>query len=232
MNHEEVIILNVGTFVQKFINLINKGFGAKIDYTGFEYFKVEDQGVNFRLTLKLNEYTTIYADTAGEDVSSWVVTIGNTQKGRNSSNLSEYIVELFEWVSEEFGENIHSIKFSMNSSEFSSCELCMDTDGEFDIVWVLISPKFEGVRFLDKLEKNKFYYKHLLSKRKSKEELSFGEAYYFALKYYNNGGDGFVECTDPRDFEKEKSEGKLFTKKSMLKDFKIYKDICDDRMGW
>lgn len=232
MNHEDTIVTNVGAYIQKLVNLINKGFGATINYTGFEYFIIEDSGSNYKLTLKLNEYTSIVVDTVDKDISSWVVTIGKTQKGRTSSKLEAYISSLFKYLIGEFGENTRSVTFTMEYGKHSDSVLCADTSGEFDITWAFIKPTEGFSSYLDELEANKFHYKHLLLKKKSDEPLSFGEAYYFALKNYNKGGDGFVECTGPEDFEKEKQRGKVFTKKTMTEDFKIYKSICDDRMGW
>lgn len=231
VNHEDIIVYNVGAYIQEFVNIISTVFGAKINYTGFEYFEVGDQGKNFRLTLKLNEYTTIVADTVDKNIDSWVVTIGSKQKGKSSLKLKSYIVSLFDYLTGEFGENIRSVTFTMEQGKPSSCNLCMGTDGEFDIVWAIIRPS-GFLSYLEELDVNKFHYKHLLLKEDSNTPLLFGEAYYLALKHYNDGGDGFVECTDPKDFDRQKTEGKIFTKKKMLKDFKLYKSICEDRKGW
>ena len=113
VNHEDIIVYNVGAYIQEFVNIISTVFGAKINYTGFEYFEVGDQGKNFRLTLKLNEYTTIVADTVDKNIDSWVVTIGSKQKGKSNLKLKRYIVSLFDYLTGEFGENIRSVTFTM-----------------------------------------------------------------------------------------------------------------------
>lgn len=227
---EETIILEVGKYAQTFAKLLEKFFDLRTDYTGFRYFKISD--LNDRYEIELNCISNKIAyivEVNPSNYSSWTLNKVFSRVSETNPELNTYVVDLLEFVIKEFGSNIHSIVFSMERDTPSSVSKL--SSGEEVICWALFKPSdFES--YLGELKANEYHYKHLLEKAGNNDPLSFGEAYYFAEEHYNNGGDRFVECTDPRDFERYLKDGYKYTKKSMLKDFKQWKDVCTDRMGW
>lgn len=217
MNRENLIISKVGTLVQDYVKLLKSVFKLKINYTGFEYFQIIDNSNVYQLILKCNEDITLIADIDTTiSVNSWTVSYTTVSDNR----LGNYLGSLVGYIIEEFGSSVHSVTFSMKQGIASEYNELSSLDNEVSIIWSLIRPSgFKSSS--EELQVNKYHYQHLLEKESSNEPLLFGEAYYFALKYYNKGGDTFVECCEPKDFEWHKSMGMTYTKKSMLKNFKI-----------
>ena len=58
--------------------------------------------------------------------------------------------------------------------------------------------------------------------------MTYEEVIEFAKQHYCEGGDGVFECLSRSDYEKEVADGREFTKRSLLKEFKVYKSVCDE----
>ena len=56
--------------------------------------------------------------------------------------------------------------------------------------------------------------------------MTYEELKAFALKNYNNGGDGVYECWDRRTFDEYVAEYGPITKREALKMFADYREIC------
>lgn len=62
--------------------------------------------------------------------------------------------------------------------------------------------------------------------------LSYDEFIEYAKKYYERGGDGYVECWDKREFDEYTAQFGAITKSKALKMFRESYDIERDRAGW
>lgn len=62
--------------------------------------------------------------------------------------------------------------------------------------------------------------------------LSFEEFIALAMKHYNKGGDGYVECWDERTFNDYIADCGPITKSLALEMFRFSYDVDLDRMGW
>ena len=62
--------------------------------------------------------------------------------------------------------------------------------------------------------------------------LTYTEFIEYAKKYYEKGGDGYVECWDERDFYEHVQIAGPITKRAAQKMFKLAYEIERDRAGW
>lgn len=62
--------------------------------------------------------------------------------------------------------------------------------------------------------------------------LTWQEFYKLALKNYENGGDGVVECWDENTFNEYVAEFGPITTKSAMRMFSTWRDICADIRGY
>lgn len=49
--------------------------------------------------------------------------------------------------------------------------------------------------------------------------MSYKECMAFALKHYNEGGDGMYECFDEKQYAEAVAEGRVFTEEELLGEF-------------
>ena len=229
MNREEKIVEKVGSLAKSYINLLKDVFGVRKQYSGFASFCVEDEcgSGNYKVSMKFGDSSSLNFFVSGDDINKGTYDGVTKYDGR----IGVFIEDFVKFIVREFGKDVHSACFTVEYG-ISSSRKELGVSGEFNIVWSLFKPS-DFKSYLDELKVNKYHYQHLLGKAGNDTPLSFGEAYYFALKHYNKGGDGFVECTGPKDFEWEEKElGIKHTKKSMLRSFETFKNVCEDRMGW
>lgn len=64
------------------------------------------------------------------------------------------------------------------------------------------------------------------------KSLSFAEFIQYAMKHYNKGGDGFVECWEQRDFDEYVRMFGPITKRKALSMFRTDYEIEMDRAGY
>lgn len=64
------------------------------------------------------------------------------------------------------------------------------------------------------------------------KELTWKEFYKLALKNYENGGDGIVECWDESTFNEYVAEFGLITEKVARDMFKTAVDVWNDMQGY
>lgn len=62
--------------------------------------------------------------------------------------------------------------------------------------------------------------------------LNYDEFIEYAQKYYNKGGDGYVECWGQRDFDYYVKEFGPITKKSAREMFRIDYELEREMAGW
>ena len=62
--------------------------------------------------------------------------------------------------------------------------------------------------------------------------LTYTEFIEYAKKYYEKGGDGYVECWDEREFNEYVANFGPITKRKAQKMFRESYDIERDRAGW
>lgn len=60
--------------------------------------------------------------------------------------------------------------------------------------------------------------------------MTYEELMAFALKHYNEGGDGLYECWDRHTFDEYVHEFGPITERDALKMFGVWDAICKDRM--
>lgn len=62
--------------------------------------------------------------------------------------------------------------------------------------------------------------------------LNYDEFIAYAMKFYNKGGDGYVECWGQKEFDAYVEQFGRITKEDARELFRIEYDIERDRMGW
>ena len=64
------------------------------------------------------------------------------------------------------------------------------------------------------------------------KELTWKELYKLALRHYENGGDGIVECWDESTFNEYVAEFGPITEEAALQMFRVDQEIWEDMRGY
>lgn len=152
-------------------------------------------------------------------ISNNLCKVGNEE--RVVTKIADIVDTLMQFIVDYFGSNVHSKVFTTIKGVHSSMRPSK-TEGEVDIIW---SVNRAGMHGCADLRNNEYHYKVLLSKESSDSPLTYGEAYYFAMQHYNDGGDVFVECVSNEDYNRRvRVLGKGSTKSSLLREFDADKE--------